>query len=88
MTYSVYILRNHQGRYYIGQTNDVESRLQRHNGNEVFWTKNKGPWAVVYTQELASRSAAMLEEKRLKKLKSKLAIEALIASGRVPTCRD
>jgi len=79
MNCSVYILRNSQGRYYVGQTTDVTSRLQRHNRNEVFWTKNKGPWEVVYTCEFVTRSAAMLEEKRLKKLKSKSAIEALIA---------
>jgi putative endonuclease len=79
MSFFVYILQNPEGRYYIGQTNDVVSRLLRHNQNKVFWTKNKGPWEVVYTQEFTSRSAAMLEEKRLKSLKSKSAIENLVA---------
>ena len=79
MTFFVYILRNPQGRYYIGQTSNLSLRIQRHNEGKVFWTKSRGPWEIVYSQSLQTRSEAMTEEKRLKALKSTSALEKLIA---------
>jgi len=79
MAFFVYILRNPAGRYYIGQTSDLSIRLQRHNEGKVFWTKNRGPWEIVYSQSFQTRSEAIAGEKRLKALKSKAAIEKLIA---------
>jgi putative endonuclease len=79
MAFFVYILRNSSGRYYIGQTSDLSQRHQRHNEGKVFWTKNRGPWEIVYSQSFQTRTEAMAEEKRLKSLKSKTAIEKLIS---------
>ncbi len=79
MTFFVYILRNPQGRYYIGQTSNLSLRIQRHNEGKVFWTKSRGPWEIVYSQSFQTRSEAMTEEKRLKALKSTSALEKLIA---------
>jgi putative endonuclease len=79
MAFFVYILRNSIGRYYIGQTSDLSQRLQRHNDNKVFSTKNHGPWEIAYSQSFLTRSEAMAEEKRLKALKSKTAIDKLIS---------
>ncbi len=79
MAFFVYILRNFTGRYYIGQTSDLSLRLQRHNEGKVFWTKNRGPWEIVYNQSFQTRSEAMAEEKHLKALKSKAAIDKLIS---------
>jgi putative endonuclease len=74
MAYFVYILRNTEGRLYIGQTSDLELRLQRHNEGKVFWTKSRGPWQLVHSETFNTRSAAMTQEKRLKALKSKKAL--------------
>ena len=79
MVFFVYILQNPNGRYYIGQTSDLSIRLQRHNDGKVFWTKNRGFWEIVYSQPFQTRSEAMVEEKRLKSMKSKTAIDKLIA---------
>ena len=79
MAFFVYILRNSIGRYYIGQTSDLSQRLQRHNDDKVFSTKNYGPWEIAYSQSFLTRSEAMAEEKRLKALKSKTAIDKLIS---------
>ena len=79
MAFFVYILRNSDGHYYIGQTSDLSQRLQRHNEGKVFWTKNRGPWVIAYSQSFQSRSEAIVEEKRLKNLKSKIAIDKLIS---------
>ena len=44
----VYILQSvaSPGRYYVGVTRDLRSRLRRHNAGEVFHTSKYGPWAI------------------------------------------
>ena len=79
MPFFVYILRNSEGRYYIGQTSDLQLRMQRHNSGKVFWTKRHGPWKLVLSKPFKTRSEAMMQEKRLKRLKSKKALEDYIA---------
>ncbi len=79
MAFFAYILRNLEGRFYIGQTSDLELRLQRHNEGRVFWTKGRGPWSLVYTEEFPSRPGAIGREKELKALKSKEELRKLMA---------
>ena len=79
MPFFVYILRNHEGRYYIGQTSDLLLRMQRHNTGRVFLTKRHGPGELVHSKQFKARSEAMAQERRLKGLKSKLAIKEYIA---------
>ena len=63
----VYVLRSlKDGRYYIGQTSDLDQRLKRHNTNTGRYTKNKGPFVLIYKEEFISRSEAMRREKFLK----------------------
>lgn len=78
--YYTYILKsNASGRYYIGQTNNIDLRLKRHNNNLVKSTKNRGPWEIVYYEKYTSRSEAIKRERYLKSLKSKKVIEQLIS---------
>ncbi|MSQ33612.1 MAG: GIY-YIG nuclease family protein [Dehalococcoidia bacterium] len=86
MAFFVYILRNRQGRFYIGQTSDVELRLRSHNEKRSFWTKSRGPWVVVHTEEFPTRAAALARERSLKGLKNRQALERLIS--RDPGTRD
>jgi putative endonuclease len=58
-------------KYYIGQTNDLEDRILRHNENRCKSTKNIGPWDLIGYKTFSSRSEALLEERRLKKAKNK-----------------
>ena len=77
--YYTYILKSlTSGRFYIGQTDNLESRLKRHNENTVKSTRNRGPWEMMYVEEYDSRSEAMIREKYLKSLKSRRSIEELI----------
>ena len=77
--YYTYILKSLASeRYYIGQTGDLELRLQSHNENLVKSTKNRGPWEIVYFEEYETRSQAMQRERYLKSLKSRKRIEELI----------
>ena len=79
MAYFIYILRNTEGRLYIGQTSDLELRLRRHNEGKVFWTKSRGPWQLIHSENFTTRSAALTQERRLKALKSKKALLDYIA---------
>ena len=80
--YFTYILQSETSRrYYIGQTNNLKFRLNRHNENKVISTKNRGPWKIVYFEPYNTRSEAITREKYLKSLKSKKAIEQLISSA-------
>ena len=64
--YYVYVLENNVGRWYIGQTDNLMMRLNRHNNNEVKSTKNHGPWQVIYTEKHNLRTEAMRREEYLK----------------------
>ncbi|MBI4303221.1 MAG: GIY-YIG nuclease family protein [Chloroflexi bacterium] len=79
MLFFIYILRNPEGRFYIGQTSDLSERLRRHKEGRVFWTKSRGPWELACSRQFETRSEAVCEERRLKGLKSKKALEAYIA---------
>ncbi len=79
--YFTYILQNPDGRFYIGQTDDLALRLKRHNMDESFSTKNRGPWAIVWFKQFMSRAEAVTEERRLKALKSRKALTALVAQS-------
>ena len=70
MTYHVYILRSPDGRLYIGQTQDLSRRLREHNDSDdrttLYTKKYPGPWKLIYTEILFSRSDAIRRERQLK----------------------
>ena len=68
--YYVYVLKSEKdGRLYIGQTNDLEKRLQRHNLGKVISTVKRRPLYLIYSEEYQSRREAMNRETYLKSLK-------------------
>lgn len=71
MTYSLYILRCADGTYYTGITTDVTRRIDEHNGQSgsgAKYTASRRPVTLVYEDDFPSRSAALKEELRVKKL--------------------
>ena len=54
-------------KFYIGQTNDIEDRLKRHNNGSSLSTKSGIPWKIIYSITLSSRSEAVLLETKIKK---------------------
>jgi putative endonuclease len=67
--YTVYINYSEKfDKYYIGQTENIESRLLLHNSGLVKSTSPYIPWINVLLIEKSSRSEAMLLEKKLKNL--------------------
>jgi putative endonuclease len=70
--YYVYVLRSlKDGNLYIGQTSNLEKRLQYHNSGRVNSTKRRLPFQLVYTEEFDSRGDAIRREKILKDIKNK-----------------
>jgi len=65
--------------YYKGFTSNVEGRLESHLLGKSEFTSRAKDWKLVYTMEYESKSLALIEEKRLKKL-NRLSIEKLIQS--------
>ncbi len=69
--FSVYIIYSDSHNiYYIGQTNDLDDRMYRHNSNRSKFTKNKGPWNLVSSSKVNSRSEAVILERKLKNMKN------------------
>lgn len=82
MTYFVYILQSEvDGSFYIGQTQDIEARLIKHNKGYNRSTKNKRPWKVIKTFEVKDRKEAVKLERKLKSYKKREAILRIIDSG-------
>ena len=62
----VYILQNPKGRWYTGSTNNLRKRLRQHNENKSFFTKNKGPWKLIYYEACLDKQDARSRELYLK----------------------
>ncbi|MFC1554514.1 GIY-YIG nuclease family protein [candidate division KSB1 bacterium] len=89
--YYIYILYSKSfDRYYIGQTDNVKARINRHNAGEVKSPKHYIPWELRYTEQFASRGEAMKRERFLKNQRNKESYKKLTdnSDGRVPSTRD
>ena len=65
--YFVYVLRNNDGRLYIGFTTDLERRVRQHQEGKSGWTRGRGPWELVYHEKLDNRAEAVKRERNLKR---------------------
>ncbi len=77
--YFVYILQCNDGALYTGITSDLARRVKEHNGSKLGakYTKARRPVKVVYSKEFADRSAASIEEARIKKINRREKIELI-----------
>jgi len=67
--YYTYILLTENNTFYCGYTDDVEKRFQKHlSGKGAKYTRANKPLKIVYQKEFETKSDAMKEEARLKKL--------------------
>ncbi len=68
MGYTVYILQSLKtNRFYCGQTQDIEDRLERHNSGYSKFTKAERPWKLVWKKEFSTRTEAVRLEIQIKK---------------------
>jgi putative endonuclease len=77
-TFHTYILYSETAnRYYIGQTEDLEDRLRRHNSGYEKATAPYAPWKLELAIPKPSRSEAVILESKLKNL-NKTRVKAFI----------
>ncbi len=76
--FCVYILQSQStGKRYVGQTSNLERRLDAHNQELSRYTKGRGPWVLVYSETYNTRSEAIVREKFLKSGKGREIISNL-----------
>jgi len=66
-------LENASGRFYVGSTDDLTSRVAEHNDptrDKSKYTAKTGPWRLAWSEPHATRSAAMQRERQIKGMKS------------------
>ena len=79
LMYKVYILESKiYKRYYIGHTEDIVVRLNRHNHGLIRSTKSFRPWKVIYTEDFATKQEAYRRELEIKSYKGGSAFKKLI----------
>ena len=68
MKYVVYILFSDSlQKYYVGQTGDLERRLQDHNSGKANFRSKGIPWKLVHVFECLDRSESTKIETSVKK---------------------
>lgn len=80
MGWTVYILECADATLYTGITNDLAGRLEKHaSGAGAKYTRGRGPYKVLYREDVGTRSAATKRE---------AAIKALDRAGKLSLCRE
>jgi putative endonuclease len=77
LLYQVYVIQNREGRFYIGLSENVKIRVDQHNQGISKWTRNRGPWTLVWTSEPLTLSDARKLENRLKAQKGGAGFQAI-----------
>ena len=63
----VYILKCSDGTYYVGHTDNIENRLQQHQGGKLLgYTHRRRPVTLVFVQSYQSRDDAFTFERQIK----------------------
>ena len=80
MSYFVYVLQSEKdGSYYVGHTNNLSERLQRHNEGRSPYTKGRLPWKSIYQEAFDSRTEAMKREAEIKGMKDRKYLNNLVS---------
>ncbi|WP_405384693.1 GIY-YIG nuclease family protein [Maribacter sp. LLG6340-A2] len=84
MPFTTYIIYSQiLDRYYIGSTENIEKRLERHiKGNGSTYTKKAKDWVLKWQCNFETRTEATSFELLIKKKKSRKYIEYLILTDK------
>jgi putative endonuclease len=80
MFYTYILYSRKLNKFYIGSTENVETRIEQHNTGEVKFTSRGIPWEIKHREAFPDRTAAMKREYEIKRKKSRKYIEWLIDS--------
>jgi putative endonuclease len=72
--YHVYAIYNAQAKkFYIGQTEDLDKRLQEHNNHLLggYTARFDGEWQLIYKEMVDTRQQALSREKQLKSFRGR-----------------
>ena len=79
----VYVLRSlKNGRLYTGSTDDISRRVEEHSRGKTAYTRNAGPFELVYSEPATDRLAARRRERFLKSGQGREELKRLL--GRDP----
>jgi putative endonuclease len=85
--YYVYILEAEETkRYYIGQTENLDERVKRHNEGRNLSTKAYIPWKLKWWKEFETRSEAVMMESTLKGIKKRVGLEKFVKENNFSGC--
>jgi putative endonuclease len=83
----VYILEAEESkRYYIGQTENLEDRINRHNQGKNLSTKAYIPWNLKWWKEFNTRADAIKSERKLKGIKKRTGLERYVIKNKFSGC--
>ena len=74
MIYYVYLIKTINSRInktYVGYTNNLRNRLDKHNSNKGARSTKGFKWILIYKKKFISKSKAMSYEYKLKKNRKK-----------------
>jgi tRNA/rRNA methyltransferase len=67
VSFYLYILRCSDASYYVGHTDDLETRIGAHNRGEIEgYTRGRKPVRLVFADEFPSREDALSRERQIK----------------------
>ena len=82
MGFTVYIIYSSGlDKYYVGQTENLEDRLFRHNNSGSKSTKSARDWVLSHVEVFETRIEAVKREQQIKKKKSRKYVESIISSS-------
>mgnify|MGYP003394080294 CR=1 FL=1 len=78
MTYTMYfvyaIYNKKHDKFYIGQTESLDARLEIHNSQvfkNSYTSRYDGVWEIFYSEEYLTRKEALAREKQLKSFRGR-----------------
>ena len=81
--YYVYVLKSlKDSRYYIGYTQNLKTRINKHNSGLVKSTTNRRPLRVVYFEQFSQAVEARKRERKIKSMKGGIQFKCLIHTRR------
>jgi len=87
MTYFVYMLTSiseNRKKSYVGYTNDLSERLNKHNSNKGAKSTKGYKWKIIFKKKFLLKSNAMSYEYKLKKNRKKRLI--IIENSKFKLC--
>lgn len=79
--YYVYVLKSIDKDFiYIGQTEDLRTRIIKHNKREVKSTRPYSPFELIYYEAFRNKKDVFKRERYLKSTKGKTTLKTMLAS--------